>query len=102
MRTPLSALCLALVAASLAAPQNTACTFVGAPVEQARCLLRPVLPYGKLGPERPLPPFLEEAVSGKRPLPSPGDLQRWQKRLLLTDTEMGGVAATPIPRARYF
>jgi hypothetical protein len=102
MRTPLSAVCLALLAASLAAAQNTACTLAGTPVEQARCLLRPVLPYGKLGPERPLPAFLDEALSGKQRLPSPADLQRWQGRLRLTDAEMGGAAAAPIPKARYF
>jgi hypothetical protein len=102
MRTPLSAIGLALLATSLAAAQNPACTFAGTPVEQARCLLRPVQPYGKLGPERHLPPFLEEALSGKVPLPSQADLKRWQERLRLTDAEMGGAAATSIPKARYF
>ncbi len=37
-------------------------SFVGDPITQSTCLLRPVYPYAKVGPGRPLPPTLSRLV----------------------------------------
>ncbi|MCA1594631.1 MAG: hypothetical protein LC754_18780, partial [Acidobacteria bacterium] len=55
------ALALALVPCPRAAwAQARPCTFEGPPLDQARCLLRPVAKFGEVGTQRPaLPAPLE-------------------------------------------
>ncbi|MGD9920379.1 MAG: hypothetical protein AB7V13_02885, partial [Pseudorhodoplanes sp.] len=49
--------------------------FAGTPAEQARCLLHPVEPVGRLGPAmEALPAALEKRVGGETGLPSPETL----------------------------
>ncbi len=46
-------------------------TFAGTPAEQARCLLNPVQPVGRLGPAmETLPEAIEKRVGGNLDLPS--------------------------------
>lgn len=52
--------------------------FKGAPAEQARCLLNPVQPVGRLGPPLDeLPPALARKVGKNTDLPTRNALQKW-------------------------
>jgi hypothetical protein len=55
-----------------------ALAFGGAPAEQAKCLLNPVQPVGRLGPPlAELPAILADRVGGNRDLPSRETLRKW-------------------------
>jgi hypothetical protein len=99
-------------------PQNSPCpydesthTFSGLPVDQARCLLRRVLPGGRLAsPQQKLPTPLEELI-GRPVLIKRSQLQAYLLSRKITATDLGGPligesggtsAAPPSLNARYF
>lgn len=100
-RLPASAAALVLAGAALLAAEAPS-TFTGTPLEQARSLLRPVLPYGKLGPQRPLPRFLERLLSGGEPLRARSRVAARLAALGRKPAEVGGDPAAPVEKARYF
>ncbi len=64
--------------------------FVGKPVEQARCLLRPVYAYGRLGrPLKPLPEPLESII-GKPVEITPQQFRRYLKQIGVSEMDLGG------------
>jgi 3D (Asp-Asp-Asp) domain-containing protein len=75
-------------------------SFAGSPQVQARCLLRPVLQYAHIGPERPLPPTLAGLVG------NPFSLDRAALAGFLRASHGAGVPALvngleiPVSRAR--
>jgi hypothetical protein len=99
-------LALTVVSASLHA-QDTRCrfidsslTFVGSPLEQAKCLLRPVKMYGKLGEAlQNLPSPLDTLIG--RPVKLEGaSLQRYLSVHQIAEEEIGGSLADPVSRAK--
>jgi hypothetical protein len=80
------------------------CDLNAAPVEQAKCLLRPVQKFGHLGePLRELPaPF--DFVVGRRIEPWV-DIEKLEYLLdafNLTEADVGGPLSVPLPNAKYF
>jgi hypothetical protein len=77
-----------------------ALAFSGTPVEQAKCLLNPVQPVGRLGPPlSELPAVLAERVGGKLDLPSRETLRKW---LVARDRDdpLGASLARSVSKAR--
>jgi hypothetical protein len=86
------------------------CTFEGPPVDQAKCLLRPVKKFGHLGPApRSLPPPLEQLIGQ----PTASTVTREVLKSFLTartlrEADLGGLLTSPLSRspqgqpARYF
>jgi hypothetical protein len=75
--------------------------FVGTPVEQARCLLRPVFEYGRLGkPLDKLPAPLEDLI-GRPVAISRADLQAYLTAHKIDDSAVAG-PVTNFLRAKYF
>ncbi len=95
-------------AAHTSAPGNTPCpfdeatlSFKGTPLEQARCLLRPVLRHGQLGqPLTTLPAPLEDLI-GKPVSISPQAVQTFLNARGINETNVGG-AMTNHLTAKYF
>ena len=80
------------------------CDLNAAPVEQAKCLLRPVQKFGHLGePLSELPrPF--SFVVG-RPIEPWVDIEKLEYLLYafnLTEADIGGPLSVPLPNAKYF
>jgi len=76
-------------------------SFEGTPLEQARCLLRPVLRYGRLGePLAHLPAPLEELI-GKPVNLAPALLQGYLAAHHIAETNIGGAVTNRLPTA-YF
>jgi hypothetical protein len=74
--------------------------FSGDPVEQARCLLRPVKPRGILAePLKNLPPPLEKLI-GRRVRPTRKKLRKYLQKLGLDEQALGGSLAEPLSMAR--
>ena len=75
-------------------------SFKGIDVEQARCLMRPVLKGGSLGPERALPALLERLV-GQPVAVSKDSLRRYLRAHGITESdpkrksEIGGSLDAP-------
>ena len=90
---------------------NTACKS-GSPVQQARCLLRPVGKYGLLGAELVMLPHPMDSLVGKRVGITKSALRSWISRKGLDETDLGGSVFDPVSRdggtgknrlyARYF
>jgi hypothetical protein len=77
-----------------------ALTFAGSPVEQARCLLRHVLPGGDLDPPLAhLPAPLEELIDRSVEIPAE-TLRRYLAAHGIPETEIGGPLDEPLSRAR--
>lgn len=75
--------------------------FAGTPLEQARCLLRPVSEFGRLGePLAKLPSPLEEII-GKPVMVGRAKLQAYLTARKIGDDAIGG-SITNILRAKYF
>jgi hypothetical protein len=106
--TKLAALCL-VSAALLASPtraQNAPCgfdnealTYHGTPQEQAKCLLRPVLIGGVLGPQlKELPAPLDKLLD--KPLKiGPALLRRFLAEHNIRETDLGGSLSDAVSRA---
>jgi hypothetical protein len=101
-------LALSVVGADLPVlAQNTRCrfidsslTFVGSPLEQAKCLLRPVKMYGKLGePLQNLPSPLDTLI-GRPVTLDRASLQRYLTTHQIAEEEIGGSLADPVSRAK--
>jgi hypothetical protein len=101
-------------AAALPARAATGCgfdaptlSFAGTPVQQARCLLRPVAKGGSLGPVQPLPQALEALVGAKADVALPA-LQAEIDKAGIGPDAAGGKLSSPLSRtesgavARYF
>jgi hypothetical protein len=103
----LGALLVAGAVAISSMSQNTPCRFEpqvlqfnGAPVEQARCLLRPVRPRGILGePLKKLPKVLEKHI-GKRTKISKLKLAAYLRANNIKETDLGGSLAEPLSMAK--
>src|SRR3954469_3012987 len=79
---------------------RTALTFAGTPVEQARCLLRPVEEWGKIGAASPdLPPWLADRV-GKAVDVTSDSLRERLRSLRIPEAAVGGSLEVPVSRAR--
>lgn len=108
-----TALALGLLAATVAQAQpcrfdTATLSFVGTPVEQARCLLRPVAKWGRLGPPlTQLPPTLA-SILGTQPAIAPDKLAPLINAAGLPPATMNGPVsrarggAASAPAARYF
>ena len=73
--------------------------FEGSPVEQARCLLRPVYPYGRLGrPLHPLPDPLEKLI-GTPVTFSVAQFRRYLSRIGVSEADLGGNLDSALCRA---
>ncbi|MDB6111931.1 MAG: hypothetical protein JWR69_3681 [Pedosphaera sp.] len=80
---------------------ETKLEFVGTPLEQARCLLRPVAEFSRLGqPLTTLPRPLESLI-GRRVTVNKEKLERYLEEHDIQETEIGG-AITNVLRAKYF
>ncbi len=108
-----------LVGISFLKSQNTPCLFVdstlsfaGTPINQAKCLLRPVKKYGQLGLRlRRLPAPLDNLI-GKPFEIELNQLNRYLKKYDIQETDIGGELTKPLscandndltaPYARYF
>jgi hypothetical protein len=78
------------------------CDLNAAPVEQAKCLLRPVKKFGHLGESlRELPsPF---ALDVGQPTPMPIELVKdYLKMLNISEADVGGSLSIPLTKAKYF
>ena len=79
---------------------RSALTFAGTPVEQARCLLRPVEKWGKIRPASPdLSPWLAERV-GKAVDVASKVLRERLRSLQISEAAVGGSLEAPVSRAR--
>lgn len=79
---------------------RSALTFAGTPVEQARCLLRPVGEWGKIGSASPdLPPWLAARV-GKAVDVTSNVLRERLRSLKVSEAAVGGSLEAPVSRAR--
>lgn len=104
-RTILLAALLLAPAGSLPA-QEKACpfndstlSFSGSPLEQARCLLRPVKMYARLGqPLAHLPAILEKLI-GKPVTIRRAQLRKYLKRHGVREADIGGSLSAPVSRA---
>jgi hypothetical protein len=80
------------------------CDLNAAPVEQAKCLLRPVQKFGHLGePLRELPAPFDFVVG--RPIEPWVDIEKLEYLLYafnLTEADVGGPLSVPLPNAKYF
>ncbi len=101
-------LALTVVGASLTVrAQDTRCpfddsslTFSGSPLEQAKCLLRPVKMYGRLGePLQNLPSPLDTLI-GRPVALNRASLQRYLTAHQIAEEEIGGALGDPVSRAR--
>ena len=114
-RKPRPLLPLLLVAASLPAlarplPSPALCDLNVQDLEQARCLLSPVKPYGRVGrPVTLLPvPWPRLLADQVRDVPATGHLSAWLKKLGIQEYEIGGPLDQSIStnaggeKARYF
>jgi len=73
--------------------------FEGSPVEQARCLLRPVYPYGRLGrPLHPLPDPLERLI-GTPVTFSVTQFRQYLNRIGVSEMDLGGNLDSALCRA---
>jgi len=99
----LSALAGSLIAMLVAEPAFASCgfnaerlAFAGTDEQQAKCLLKPVLKWGRLGPARAqLPPNLSRLIG------SPSNVDRGKLEALLEDAKIGpGFLSRPVSRAR--
>jgi len=99
--------------ASVASAQNVCsrfravpgrCDLNAAPVEQAKCLLRPVQKFGHLGePLRELPAPFDDVVG--RPIEPWVDIEKLEYLLYafnLTEADVGGPLSVPLPNTKYF
>jgi len=95
--------CLAAVAPRASAQATTPCPLRGGAVERARCLLRPVLPFGRLGaPLAALPAPLDTLVGNEAQFPR-GRLAALLRAERLGPRALGGVATRRLPaRVVYF
>lgn len=90
------ALAFSLVPVSVRA-QDSACPFdrstlqfAGTPLEQARCLLRPVLPSGHPAAQLKNPPDPLAKIIGKKPGVAKTDLRRYLNSKNISESELGG------------
>ncbi|MDB6111879.1 MAG: hypothetical protein JWR69_3629 [Pedosphaera sp.] len=80
---------------------ETKLEFVGSPLEQAKCLLRPVAEFGLLGqPLTTLPGPLESLI-GRPVTVNKEKLEHYLEQHAIQETEIGG-AITNVLRAKYF
>jgi hypothetical protein len=80
---------------------ESALTFPGTPLEQARCLLRPVLRFGRLGePLARLPAPLEDLIGNPVQFSSV-TLQTYLKSHQIAETDIGGPVTNQLT-AKYF
>ena len=96
-------LCLAVAIMA----QNTPCKFdektlqfVGKPIEQARCLLRPNKPRGILGPQLTKLPSVFEKHIGKKIDVKKDKFRSYLKRLNISEDDTGGSLDTPLSKAK--
>ncbi|WP_219118211.1 hypothetical protein [Janthinobacterium sp. UMAB-56] len=84
--------------------------FKGDAQAQARCLLRPVKQYARLGDSAPLPEFLATHI-GQRTGIAPARLRAWLAQQGVAEADVGGAVDAPLsravgrlaaPMARYF
>lgn len=80
---------------------ESALRFKGTPLEQAKCLLRPVRPYGRLGEPLVLLPAPLEDLIGKPVLISSAALESYLQSHHIAEADIGG-AVTNRLRAEYF
>lgn len=79
---------------------DSSLTFVGSPLEQAKCLLRPVKMYGRLGaPLQNLPSPLDTLI-GRPVALNRASLQRHLTAHQIADEEIGGALTDPVSRAK--
>lgn len=97
-----------LLCTASAIAQDGRCNFSGAPQDQARCLLRPVKPYGKLGDRLTSLPEPLDTIVGKPVSISKELLRRYLIANGINEAELGGSLDRPLSRtkrgkrARYF
>lgn len=88
---------------AISAAAQTPCSFGGSEVDQlARCLLRPVKTYGKLGPTPDTLPAPLDDLIGKPVDINAESLERYLGAHFITEASIGGVLTTPLTTARYF
>ena len=75
--------------------------FAGTPLEQAKCLLRPVAEFGRLGAPPAMLPAPLESLIGKPVAITRGTLQHYLEIHKIQEDEIGG-AVTNVLRAKYF
>ncbi len=76
-------------------------SFQGTPIEQARCLLRPVLPFGRLGPQLAILPAPLESLIGKPVQVTPAALSAYLDARHIADADIGGPVTNHLAAA-YF
>lgn len=76
------------------------CSFSGPDLEQARCLLRPVMKYAEVGAEpATLPPTLERLIGRETaPTVTAASLQRYLAARGISDNEIGGPLSRAVSR----
>ena len=106
---PLAFICVGILLAAFSAPANgpacpfdkTKMEFTGTPIEQARCLLRPVLRGGNLGqPLSTLPHPLEKLI-GQSVKITKASLQKYLFAHHILESEIGGSLTNKVT-AKYF
>jgi hypothetical protein len=75
--------------------------FIGSPLEQAKCLLRPVAEFGRLSPPLVTLPAPLETLIGQPVTVDKAKLQSYLESHQIKDAEIGG-AITNVLRAKYF
>src|SRR4051794_10133183 len=91
---------LCTVAVSASEP----CRLDLSPIEQARCLLRPVKKYGNLDDPLPRLPSPLESLIGKSSTSHAlrDRFRRWLENHEIAEADIGGPVIAPLERARYF
>jgi hypothetical protein len=103
-RAFISLLCLAQLSARAGTPcpfDTNKLEFAGTPVEQARCLLRPVAEFGRLGAALATLPAPLENLIGNPVTISRADLQAYLTAHKIPDSAVAG-PVTNVLRAKYF
>ena len=97
-------LLISLMLSAAAASANEPCRLDQSPVEQARCLLRPVKKYGNLdGPLPGLPSPLESLIGKSSTSHALRDrFKRWLQNNEIAEADIGGAVNAPLEKARYF
>ena len=78
----------------------TTLSFSGTEQAQARCLLRPIQPYGRLGAERALPQTLGRLVGAEPTLSSEALRRRLEASTVLGERALADTLSQPVSRAR--
>jgi len=78
---------------------DTLYRFIGNPVEQAKCLLRPVRPYGNLGDKLEMLPEVLEKNIGQPFHLSRSQIEKYLRQKSIQMSDIGGPLSQPLSRA---